>query len=66
MCELLGVSSYKPVSLQFALHGFMRRGGLTGDHVDGWGIARFEDSQCHLTVDVAPAASSPVAQAVAR
>lgn len=66
MCQLLGMNSYKPASVQFALQGFMRRGGDTDHHADGWGIAHFEDGQCQLTVDVAPAAFSPLAQAVTR
>lgn len=61
MCQLLGMSSLKPVSLAFSMQGFLRRGGDTGDHVDGWGHAHFVDGAWLLAHDVLPAARSPLA-----
>ncbi len=51
MCELLGMNSNKPAALRFSFAGFAERGGRTGEHRDGWGIA-FHDAQgCHLIVE---------------
>lgn len=60
MCQLLGMNSLKPSSPRFSLAGFLRRGGETDEHSDGWGIAYYEDGECRILVDAAPAASSPV------
>jgi predicted glutamine amidotransferase len=51
MCELLAMNSNKPAALGFSFAGFAERGGRTGEHRDGWGIA-FHDAQgCHLIVE---------------
>ena len=42
MCELLGMSANVPTDICFSFTGLMQRGGRTGPHVDGWGIAFFE------------------------
>ena len=39
MCELLGMSANVPTDICFSFAGLMRRGGQTGPHADGWGIA---------------------------
>lgn len=39
MCELLGFSSYKPITLTEHLRKFGSRGGKTADNPDGWGLA---------------------------
>eukprot|EP01032_Pedospumella_encystans_P029920 gene29920-33769_t len=39
MCQLLGMNSSKPADLRFSFAGFAERGGRTGEHRDGWGIA---------------------------
>jgi len=64
MCQLLGMSSLKPAELSFSLAGFLRRGGETDEHADGWGIAVYEDRRCKLVVDEHPAAMSPLAETV--
>lgn len=61
MCQLLGMNSRQPASLQFAMQGFLRRGGETDHHSDGWGVAHFEGDRCCLTLEAAPAAESPLA-----
>ena len=39
MCQLLAMNSSKPAALGFSFAGFTERGGRTGEHRDGWGIA---------------------------
>ncbi|MEC7823511.1 MAG: class II glutamine amidotransferase, partial [Pseudomonadota bacterium] len=42
MCELLGMSANTPTDLCFSFTGLTRRGGETGPHKDGWGVAFYE------------------------
>ena len=42
MCELLGMSSNVPTDLCFSFKGLRERGGNTGPHKDGWGIAFYQ------------------------
>jgi glutamine amidotransferase len=42
MCQLLGMNSRLPASLTLSFTGFSRRGGDTGHHSDGWGMAFFQ------------------------
>ena len=60
MCQLLGMNSKQPASVQFSLDGFVRRGGETDHHADGWGIAFFADKQCRVFTDSQPSISSPL------
>ncbi len=64
MCELLGMNCATPTDITFSFSGFSARGGLTGEHADGWGIAFFEDKACRLFIDNNPAAQSPIAELV--
>lgn len=65
MCQLLGVNANHLCDVRFSFHGFSERGGRTGDHADGWGIAFFEDERgVRLFVDHQSAVASPVAQLV--
>lgn len=66
MCQLLGMNSLKPAELGFSLAGFLRRGGETDEHADGWGIALYEELGCKLVIDERASASSPVAEWVQR
>ena len=52
MCELLGMSANVPTDIVFSFTGLMQRGGKTGPHRDGWGIAFYEGpvSYTHLTL----------------
>ncbi|MFM9102575.1 MAG: class II glutamine amidotransferase, partial [Cyanobium sp.] len=67
MCELLALSANTPTDLRFSFHGLRRRGGATGDHVDGWGLASYDPDGrgVRLYREDAPAAFSPIAAAVA-
>jgi predicted glutamine amidotransferase len=68
MCELLALSANTPTDMRFSFHGLTRRGGATGIHADGWGVASFDPDGrgVHLYREDAPAAFSPIAARVAR
>lgn len=58
MCELFGLSSKQPTTVQISLAEFARRGGGTGPHIDGWGIAFFRDGDIQLIREPEPSAHS--------
>lgn len=58
MCELFGISSREPTTVQISLTEFARRGGNTGPHIDGWGIAFFRDGDVSLIREPEPSAES--------
>jgi glutamine amidotransferase len=58
MCELFGISSREPTTVQISLSEFARRGGQTGPHIDGWGIAFFGDGDVQLIREPKPSANS--------
>lgn len=58
MCELFGISSREPTTVQISLAEFARRGGVTGPHIDGWGIAFFRDGDVSLIREPEPSAES--------
>ncbi len=58
MCELFGISSREPTTVQISLAEFARRGGNTGPHIDGWGIAFFRDGDVSLIREPIPSAES--------
>lgn len=64
MCQLLGMNCNTPTDIVFSFEGFRRRGGLTDDHADGFGIAFFEDKGVRMFHDDKPSANSPVADLV--
>lgn len=64
MCQLLGMNCNTPTDIQFSFEGFAKRGGLTDEHKDGWGIAFFEGHAARCFIDHEPASSSPVAELV--
>ena len=51
MCELLGMSANVPTDICFSFTGLMQRGGKTGPHRDGWGIAFYEGNACRTFHD---------------
>ena len=61
MCELLGMNTRQPAAITFSFRGFAKRGGETGHHTDGWGIAFYEETGCRVFLDDLPACSSPLA-----
>lgn len=66
MCELLGMSANVPTDICFSFTGLMQRGGKTGPHRDGWGIAFYEGHGCRTFHDPAPSAESEIARLVQR
>jgi glutamine amidotransferase len=61
MCQLLAMSSHKPAAVDFSFAGFAERGGRTGEHKDGWGIALHTPTGCRLYTDYLPSIHSPLA-----
>lgn len=58
MCELLGLSSDRPVQPQELLCRFAARGGGDADNPDGWGLAAHVDGAFTLTKEPLAAARS--------
>ncbi|WP_027390174.1 class II glutamine amidotransferase [Chrysiogenes arsenatis] len=65
MCELLGMSANVPTDICFSFRGLMQRGGCTGPHRDGWGIAFYEGKGLRCFHDPQPSAESRLAQLIA-
>ncbi|SBO43239.1 class II glutamine amidotransferase [Cyanobium sp. NIES-981] len=67
MCELLGLNANTPTDMGFSFRGLSRRGGGTGEHADGWGLASFTPDDQGLTLlrEEAPAAFSALADQLA-
>lgn len=66
MCQLLGMNSSKPADLRFSFAGFAERGGRTGEHKDGWGIALHTPRGCRLYTDHRASTASPLAERMKR
>ena len=64
MCELLAMSANTPTDLCFSFTGLTRRGGATGPHKDGWGVAFYEGRGVRVFHDPQPSASSRIAEVV--
>jgi glutamine amidotransferase len=66
MCELLGMSANVPTDIVFSFTGLSERGGRTGPHKDGFGIAFYEGQGVRLFHDPAPSADSEIARLIRR
>lgn len=64
MCELLGMNANVPTDITFSFAGLARRGGATGPHRDGWGIAFYEGRGARLFHDPQPSAHSEIARLI--
>lgn len=64
MCELLGMECNVPTDITFSFAGLSNRGGKSGPHADGWGLALYEGKVARIFLDPEPAAHSPLAQFV--
>lgn len=62
MCELMGMSANVPTDVCFSFAGLVQRGGATGPHRDGWGIAFYEGRGFRSFRDPGACAESEVAQ----
>lgn len=64
MCELLGMSANVPTDICFSFSGLMQRGGGTGPHRDGWGIAFYEGKGVRTFHDPQPSCESEIARLI--
>ncbi|MBE8168246.1 MAG: class II glutamine amidotransferase [Shewanella sp.] len=64
MCELLAMSANVPTDIVFSFTGLVERGGVTGPHVDGWGIAFYEGKGNRIFKDVSPSCDSHIAKLI--
>jgi glutamine amidotransferase len=64
MCELLAMSANVPTDIRFSFTALAQRGGRTGTHTDGWGIAFYEGKGCRTLLDPSPSAESELARFV--
>lgn len=64
MCELMGMSANVPTDICFSFAGLMQRGGGTGPHRDGWGIAFYEGKGARCFHDPNPSVDSRIANLV--
>jgi glutamine amidotransferase len=62
MCELLGMNANVPTDIRFSFAALARRGGATGPHRDGWGIAFYEGRGARMFHDPQPSAQSEIAR----
>lgn len=60
VCELLGMDCNTPTDIVFSFTALARRGGDTGPHRDGFGLAFFEGRAARLFLDSSAAARSPL------
>jgi predicted glutamine amidotransferase len=58
MCELLAMSANRPADVGRYLSRLRVRGGKTGPHADGWGVAYYEGRAARILKEPAPAAES--------
>ena len=49
MCELLGMECNVPTDIVFSFSGLRQRGGRTGPHADGWGLAFYDGRAARFT-----------------
>lgn len=66
MCELLGMECNVPTDIVFSFSGLALRGGASGDHADGWGLALYEGKAARIFLEPHAAARSPLANFVQR
>ncbi|NRD73911.1 class II glutamine amidotransferase [Shewanella sp. VB17] len=62
MCELLAMSANVPTDIVFSFTGLAQRGGVTGPHVDGWGITFYEGKGSRTFKDACPSSESHIAK----
>jgi predicted glutamine amidotransferase len=64
MCELLGMECNVPTDIVFSFTALSMRGGRTGQHSDGWGLALYDQRFARIFIEPAPACDSPLARFV--
>ncbi len=58
MCELFAMSANQPTDVGHYLTRLIPRGGKSGPHADGWGVAYFEGRASRVFKDAVPASES--------
>ncbi len=66
MCELFALNCNVPSAATFSFTGLSARGGHTGEHADGYGIAFHDDKVCRHFIDDGRASDSPLAEFLRR
>ena len=66
MCQLFALSCNVPSAVTFSFTGFSARGGATGEHADGFGLAFHDGAACRLFVDEGRASDSALADFLRR
>lgn len=66
MCELMGMSANVPTDICFSFTGLIVRGGETGPHKDGWGMAMYREGSAWTIHDPRPSAESDLAQVMSK
>jgi len=61
MCQLFGLSCNVPSAVTFSFTGLSARGGQTGEHADGYGLAFHDERRCRLFVDEGRACDAALA-----
>ena len=64
MCELLGMSANVPTDICFSFKGLRERGGKTGPHKDGWGVAFYQGKGVSTFKDANPSYQSEIARLI--
>jgi glutamine amidotransferase len=62
MCQLFALNCNVPSAVTFSFTGFSARGGDTGEHADGFGLAFHDGAACRLFVDAGRASDSALAE----
>lgn len=66
MCELFALSCNAPSAVTFSFTGFSARGGDTGEHADGFGLAFHDGAGVRLFIDEERASDSALAHFLRR
>jgi predicted glutamine amidotransferase len=64
MCELLGMECNVPTDIVFSFTALSMRGGRTGHHSDGWGLALYQGRFAQVFLEPRPACDSQLARYV--
>jgi len=66
MCQLFALSCNAPSAVTFSFTGLSARGGHTGEHADGYGLAFHDDKVCRHFIDEGRASDSALADFLRR
>lgn len=66
MCQLFALSCNVPSAVTFSFTGFSARGGRTGEHADGFGLAFHDGAACRVFLDDESACDSALADFLRR